>query len=218
MRCYLNLNTVTLWAMWYTKYGPTTMQGWKGCDQLQTNQTITLTDARDNNQYTISKLNDGICWMTQNLKLQNYKLTPIDSDITIELYNIPASSNHYEQNKDFVYIYSDTGYYTFQTSSAGESMSKSNSDVNQSICPKGWGLPSSSQYSRIRSLYGSSPSIFSLSGIVQSGSGPVSVGRYGYYTSSTICGTGQTMNPTFNYPGMECRSASEALAVRCIFK
>ncbi len=29
--------------------------------------TKTLTDSRDGNKYTISKLADGNCWMTQNL-------------------------------------------------------------------------------------------------------------------------------------------------------
>lgn len=64
---------------------PVYLQNWTGCSSLDktvynsvTNtltvgkNTITaLTDNRDNNVYTIARLADGNCWMTENLRLDN---------------------------------------------------------------------------------------------------------------------------------------------------
>ena len=47
--------------------------------------TATLEDTRDHKTYTIAKLADGKCWMTQNLDLDlkdNVALTPADSDVS----------------------------------------------------------------------------------------------------------------------------------------
>ena len=47
--------------------------------------TATLTDVRDNKTYTIAKLADGKCWMTQNLDLDlstEITLTPEDTDVS----------------------------------------------------------------------------------------------------------------------------------------
>ena len=150
--------------MWYTKYGPTTMQGWKGCDQLQTNQTITLTDARDNNQYTVAKLLDGKCWMTQNLKIQGPKeLTPEDSDLNNN-FNLPASQftigNTFSM-EDTAYVYIENtelgGFYSWFTATAGEgTVAKArNKDYNaaQSICPRGWDLPTTNDYEELSKYY-----------------------------------------------------------------
>ena len=54
-----------------------------------------LTDARDNNTYTVRKMEDGKCWMTQNLRLGSTSsavtLTPADSDVTSN-FTIPTSA------------------------------------------------------------------------------------------------------------------------------
>lgn len=46
----------------------------------------TLTDIRDNNEYTVAKLKDGKVWMTQNLRLgataSSVTLTPMDSNVS----------------------------------------------------------------------------------------------------------------------------------------
>ena len=78
MRYDLNLNTVTLWAQWKQTI-PTTMQGFGDyCKNMVqdngnngSNISITLRDTRDNNTYTVAKLKDGNCWMTQNLRFKN---------------------------------------------------------------------------------------------------------------------------------------------------
>ncbi|MBR5389031.1 InlB B-repeat-containing protein, partial [Candidatus Saccharibacteria bacterium] len=45
------------------------MQGWNGCSSLNINDELELYDIRDGTAYTIAKLGDGKCWMTQNLRL-----------------------------------------------------------------------------------------------------------------------------------------------------
>ena len=52
----------------------------------------TLTDTRDNNEYTVAKLKDGKVWMTQNLRLgtnsSSVTLTPMDSNITASSWTL----------------------------------------------------------------------------------------------------------------------------------
>ena len=68
------------------------------CLSLDEEKTITLTDTRDNSQYTVAKLKDGKCWMTRNLRIINKKLTSSGSDVSSDL-TIPASSNRSSWNE-----------------------------------------------------------------------------------------------------------------------
>ena len=159
--------------------------------------TKTLVDTRDNNAYTVSKLADGKCWMTQNLRIINKTLTPADSDVTSN-YTIPASSlsgfNAYDTSN--AYVDSDGGFYNWYTATAGtgtQSMSSGNTTV--SICPKGWRLPtgrdSNSEFQTLYNNYNSSSALrsnpvnFTLSGGVNSSS-HYGQGSNGYYWSSKV--------------------------------
>ena len=159
--------------------------------------TVTLTDTRDNNTYTVSKLADGKCWMTQNLRIINKTITPADSDVTSN-YTIPASSlsgfNAYDTSN--AYVDSDGGFYNWYTATAGtgtQSMFSGNTTV--SICPKGWRLPtgrdSNSEFQTLYNNYNSSSALrsnpvnFILSGRVNSSS-HYSQGSSGYYWSSRV--------------------------------
>lgn len=51
--------------------------------------TVYLTDSRDAQIYRVRKMQDGQCWMIDNLKLANYTLTSTDSDVTTS-FTIPA--------------------------------------------------------------------------------------------------------------------------------
>jgi len=161
--------------------------------------TKTLTDTRDNNTYTVSKLADGKCWMTQNLRIAGKTLTPADSDVTTN-YTIPASSisgfNAYDTSN--AYVDSDGGFYNWYTATAGtgtQSLSTDGHDTTVSICPKGWKLPTSennnndfrffyTKYSSSSALR-SSPVNLTLSGRVYSSSRD-DQGSDGYYWSSTV--------------------------------
>ena len=158
--------------------------------------TKTLVDTRDNNTYTVSKLADGKCWMTQNLRIIDKTLTPADSDVTSN-YTIPASSiNGFSSNDTSnAYVDSDGGFYNWYTTTAGTgTQSMSSGNTSASICPKGWRLPTGGLVSEFQALYNnynslsalrSNPVDLTLSGYVSSSSRYYQ-GSNGYYWSSTV--------------------------------
>lgn len=77
-----NNTSAVLYAVWVQSAG--NMQGFS-CSSLSTNQITALTDTRDSNVYTVGKMQDGNCWMMENLRL--------DSTATINSSNTnnPAS-------------------------------------------------------------------------------------------------------------------------------
>ena len=102
--------------------------------------TATLTDIRDNKTYTIAKLADGKCWMTQNLDLQKEDLVVASLDSTntdnpAEGFELPNSQTNgseswvdYSDNEgstNTARIYDIAGggqefYYCVKYSSGGE--------------------------------------------------------------------------------------------------
>ena len=161
--------------------------------------TKTLTDTRDGNTYTVSKLADGKCWMTQNLRIAGKTITPADSDVTTN-YTIPASSlsgfSAYDTSN--AYVDNDGGFYTWYTATAGTgtyALSTQGQNTTVSICPKGWRLPtngnSNSEFQALYNNYNSSSTLRSnpvnltLSGYVRSSS-RYGQGSNGYYWSSTV--------------------------------
>ena len=159
------------------------------CNQAKVGDTATLRDSRDNKTYNIRKMEDGKCWMVQNLALgsanTNTVLTPADSDVAVN-FTIPASAvqtsgaDAWDATSVHVYdtgqiwieptsagndsIVHDTGtppnqsqyvgsYYNWYTATAGtgtESMFSNN--ATNSICPKGWRLPTGGADSEITTL------------------------------------------------------------------
>ena len=162
--------------------------------------TKTLVDTRDNNTYTVSKLADGRCWMTQNLRIAGKTITSADSDVTSN-YTIPASSisgfitNAHDASN--AYVDSDGGFYTWYTATAGTgtyALSTYGQNTTASICPKGWRLPTGGDSGEFPTLYRNynssttlrpSPANFTLSGYIDS-SAHLLQGDNGYYWSSTV--------------------------------
>ncbi|MBQ3306069.1 hypothetical protein IJH02_01370, partial [Candidatus Saccharibacteria bacterium] len=61
-------------------------------------------DVRDTNSYTVRKLADGNCWMTENLRLTGSKtLTSSDSNVSSD-FSLPAA------NTSFTTSCSNTAY------------------------------------------------------------------------------------------------------------
>lgn len=58
----------TLYAVWVPTSG--TMQSFS-CSSLNSGQVTALTDSRDSNVYTVGKMQDGNCWMMENLRLDD---------------------------------------------------------------------------------------------------------------------------------------------------
>ncbi len=80
-------NGYQLYAKWLPSTG--TMQGFDStqCANLGMHQTVALTDTRDGNVYTVTKLKDNNCWMTSNLALNladfagTHKLNTSNTDL-----------------------------------------------------------------------------------------------------------------------------------------
>lgn len=142
-------------------------------DQVNANiPEATLIDSRDNSSYTVRKLADGKCWMTQNLRLNlvaGRTLTSADTDTVADYYidnntqTNPGprwgSTQPTEEEVETSHSYSshniDYGnYYNWYAATAGAGkyyMSEKYSDT--SICPKGWQLPRFSSYENLLNVY-----------------------------------------------------------------
>ena len=126
------------------------------CYNMKIGDSATLTDIRDNNAYTIAKLSDGKCWMTQNLRIVDKEITPEDSDVT-ENFTIPVSktTGFSDDNVANVYYSGNTTYGSYYswfaaTASTGKA-STSNTDAKSSICPKNWKLPTWTDFTSLNS-------------------------------------------------------------------
>ena len=182
------------------------------CKNAATNTSFTLTDSRDGNEYTVKKLKDGKCWMTQNLRLVGpFKPDKTDSDVTwnktdTNAFELTASnsgtwctstsSSCYDQS-----MVLDSGnnsygtYYNWYSATAGTGTYSITGSASSSICPKGWRLPTGGDSGEFQSLYNqyntsanmrdatNGPG-FVLSGY-RLGSSTRDQDSYGYYWSST---------------------------------
>lgn len=127
------------------------------CSGSSDGATATLRDRRDNNTYTIAKIN-GNCWMTQNLRLSGGRtLTSADSNVASSWYfpNTSLTSGDDSYTDAYSTISSNTsygGYYNFCAASAGTNCQSSTKyNTTYDICPKGWRLPTRSEQRGITS-------------------------------------------------------------------
>ena len=138
-------------------------------------QTTTLIDIRNNKTYTIAKLADGNCWMTQNLDLELSTTTTLTSDNTdltntaswTPTRNTYTTQGTWNADKDndesarptAAYYQASYGtYYNWPAATAGSGTSSLTSgEAPNSICPKGWKLPvndGTTSYKNLIKAYG----------------------------------------------------------------
>lgn len=157
------------------------------CSGSSDGATATLRDRRDNNTYTIAKIN-GNCWMTQNLRLSGGRtLTSTDSNVASSWYFPNTSLTSGDSYTDaYSTISSNTsygGYYNFCAASAGTSCQTSTTtNTTYDICPAGWRLPTRIEQSGIASYSSAFSPVYS--GYYVNGS-LVNTGFDGYWWSST---------------------------------
>ena len=128
--------------------GGETMQSFN-CADMEIGDTAVLRDSRDGNAYSIAKLADGRCWMTQNLRISETTLISATSNLPDgETFEIPESDiSAFTSDKNHAAVWIDnnlnySGYYNFYTAVAGHNPSSGSAqDVQYDICPKGWRLP-----------------------------------------------------------------------------
>lgn len=215
------------------------------CSATATGTSKTLTDTRDNKTYTVKKLADGKCWMTQNLRLIGKTLTSSDSNISASSWTLPAAnwSGSTDSTAKYTNAYTyDTGntdygvYYNYAAATAGTISGTSNStEATYDICPKGWKLPSQSQQAALLSAYNvtndaagstimrSAPLNFVYSGnIAYASTSPSYQGTSGHWWSSTA---NSTTNRYRIYIASSIANATNGntyrrsgLSVRCVAK
>ena len=179
------------------------------CDaETPLERSITLRDARDDNLYTVRKMKDGNCWMTQNLRLLGVTITKEDSDIPMDSYDVPGNNwgDSLDPTDKFYYPYAFDAHnhnygilYNYVAVTAGEITGEENDvEATQSICPKGWKMPSADEYADLLRLYGvtndaegsatmqSAPLSFIYSGYIEPFSNyEISNGLYGSFITTT---------------------------------
>ena len=168
------------------------------CQASTNGETATLTDTRDNNTYTVAKLPDGACWMTQNLRLSSTTedgssriLTSADSNVT-QNWTFPTGSltsgDSYTEARSTIstdpeHALEYGGYYNYCAASAGSVCDDiTEQNATQDICPKGWRLPTYNEQSGIRSYVSAFSPIYS--GFYYNGS-LHNTGSYGSWWSAT---------------------------------
>lgn len=192
--------------------------------------TYTLKDARDNKEYTISLLDDGNVWTTENLSLgaeNNLLFTPYDTDLNNgQSFLLSASS---------IIIDTTSGnYYNWATSVADSKIIYQSEKAYTSICPVGWDLPTENQYRLLQTKAGfnqnkqpsTSPYSFIMGGgwysdTAQSNPGYLYLWTSSSYTSTSAYGaynTGNTISISTSTTTSYTGGASKALKkrVRCI--
>ncbi|MCR5832495.1 MAG: InlB B-repeat-containing protein [Candidatus Saccharibacteria bacterium] len=153
--------TITLYAIWeHLDQDP--MQGFD-CSTLASGSTMELIDTRDNSIYTVAKLADGKCWMTENMRLD---FSALEEDISAENTNNPTNAfmsaantrpnsssswctgwdasclDQVTYNSDNLNNISDIKYgiyYNWYTATAGNGTSNTTyGSISGDLCPAGW--------------------------------------------------------------------------------
>ncbi len=172
--------------------------------------TATLIDKRDNESYTIVKLEDGNCWMQQNLRLKGATnlvdpqnqgtLTAADTDLDADevpsgRWRLPTSltalnTNDFSSNNYYIAqsyyktsTYATSGvYYSWTAATAGVGVNSITSGkVGSSICPSGWTLPTGGNAGQFQNLY-------NVAGITNDATGVTKIKNlpYNFYYSGRI--------------------------------
>lgn len=203
---------------------------------LPVGATIILTDNRDNKDYKIAKLDDGNCWMVQNLALDLYNrsLTTANSDVTSNRTGSSVASTtwtnsvgnsavrYYNGSNVSGWTEQDGYYYTWCAATAG-------CNTSQSICPKGWKLPTNNQYAAFLSAANISttdgwskisqaPYSFTISGEMAT-TGFTGFKAEGSYWTSTAYDSGAGYNVGLRSTGYVANRAdpkSNGYNVRCV--
>ncbi|MDR1197085.1 MAG: hypothetical protein LBL08_02320, partial [Candidatus Nomurabacteria bacterium] len=120
--------------------------------------TVELTDSRNGAKDLVRRLQDGKCWMTDNLRIADFSATAANTDLnTITDFYIPPLDTSGNNNNYDPYVYGPVtgdievggaenyGYlYNYVAATAGEvSTSIINNTAPNSICPVGWRMPTS---------------------------------------------------------------------------
>ena len=192
------------------------------CQSRATDADFTVTDRRDDNDYTVRYIN-GACWMTQNLRLSGGQtLTSEDSNIvgSWEFPSTPLEGNSLSYTESQATISGDTsygGYYNYCAASSGTVCAQAEIDTAQDICPKGWRLPNLNEMNSMAnygsaSIFPPSPSGYYVDGQL------LGTGSYGFWWSATAYGIYSQYELHYNSDGfgIDVINKGTGNSVRCI--
>ncbi len=201
------------------------------CKNSSVGTSMDLRDSRTNRPYTVTKLADGNCWMTDSLRLSGGRtLTSEDSDVTSDYYfkttkntegdtdwcntsseacvNMANSSNvPGTHSGDSEYGF----YYTWAAATAGTgTYSTTSGTASSSLCPKGWRLPTMAEYATLYSNYSSISALTSDPVNISTGG---YTGMYGSDAAAYIYNLDTSSVNNIYYWSSTASSASEASAL-----
>ena len=217
-----------------------------------------LYDSRDGQSYLVALARDSNVWMAQNLKLgkdvNSIGLTAEDSDTGPGGFTLNGKRSNrvfshttvdgvtFQNNSSQFYCSEDYGcYYNWYTATAGSGTTAiSSGNVEHSICPSGWTLPTGGnqgQFATLYSYYGSTeemlvdnPAVakdniasnvpgFLLGGYINASGDSHSV-AYGVYWSGTTNGPQRAFNLKFtqNTTTIDHDYKFLGYSVRCILR
>ncbi|MBR3269972.1 hypothetical protein IKG07_01855 [Candidatus Saccharibacteria bacterium] len=118
-----------------------------------TGDTTYLKDSRDGKRYKVTRLTDGNVWMTQNLGFTGTTLTPSDSNVSSSVsitYGDLTSGDSTTEARIHDSGNTTNGvWYNYAAASAMQITTDSTDEAINSVCPKGWRLPSHSEFDGI---------------------------------------------------------------------
>ena len=129
------------------------------CAATPVGSSIDLTDARESGRtYSVRKLKDGRCWMTGPLVISAAQtLKPDTSDVPYDINWNPGTDCNSSTSPCIRWTTNlptwVTWLYNYPAATAGQN--PSSGDATRSICPKGWKLPSTTEF---QTLYNNYPS------------------------------------------------------------
>ena len=188
------------------------------CDNSKIGDTNnSVKDSRDDNAYSIGKLADGKCWMTQNLRLTREtikakdssnttgKVTSADTNTNSD-YSIPASTTgafsntkgddtHYDNQQVRAAENEIYGaYYSYNVATLNKVWDKDIGQADYDICPKGWRLPTGGSNGEFYTLVNQYPGVGRpTTGLEQNG------GFYGYWFGAANTASGGAFFPAAGF-------------------
>lgn len=145
-----------------------------------TETPMTIADQRDGIPYTVRRLPDGNCWMTDNLRFTGTKLSSATSNVAAQY----TDANPYLVNGTGAYkslsvgdnSYDDaeliagtdnngdpTVWYNYAAATAGTITGNINADpARYDICPSGWRLPTYAEQGALITALGTDKTIFNI--------------------------------------------------------
>jgi uncharacterized protein (TIGR02145 family)/uncharacterized repeat protein (TIGR02543 family) len=161
--------TLVLYAIWRST---STLQSFDCSTLVGIGSSALVKDSRDNQYYSVAKLADGKCWLTENLRLN---FANLQEDISAENTNNPTSdfmttvnarpqpiqswcSEQSASCYNQVLFYNSWNggsygfHYNWYTATAGRGTYSTTSNATGDICPYGWHLPTGGDYGDVATL------------------------------------------------------------------